>query len=63
MFQCTSGSVHKELPMKTITLLDTTLRDGNQAEDINLSLEDKIKITLKLSDFGIPYSISRSKVN
>jgi 2-isopropylmalate synthase len=41
--------------MKTITLLDTTLRDGNQAEDVNLSLEDKIKIALKLSKFGIPY--------
>ena len=41
--------------MKTITLFDTTLRDGNQAEDVNLSLEDKIKIALKLNDFGIPY--------
>lgn len=41
--------------MKKITIYDTTLRDGNQAEDVNLSLEDKIKIALKLDEFGIPY--------
>ncbi len=41
--------------MKNIIIYDTTLRDGNQAEDVNLSLEDKIKITLKLDDFGIAY--------
>ena len=41
--------------MKNILIYDTTLRDGNQAEDVNLSLEDKIKIALKLDEFGIPY--------
>lgn len=41
--------------MKDIIIYDTTLRDGNQAEDVNLSLEDKIKIALKLDEFGIPY--------
>lgn len=41
--------------MKNITILDTTLRDGNQAEDVNFSLEDKIKIALKLDELGIPY--------
>lgn len=41
--------------MRAITLYDTTLRDGNQAEDVNFSLEDKIKIALKLDEFGIPY--------
>lgn len=41
--------------MKKITIYDTTLRDGNQAEEVNLSLEDKIKIALKLDEFGIPY--------
>jgi 2-isopropylmalate synthase len=30
--------------MKHIEIYDTTLRDGTQAEDINLSTEDKIKI-------------------
>lgn len=43
------------MAMKHITIYDTTLRDGNQAEDVNLSLEDKIKITLKLDELGIPY--------
>ncbi|MDL2266712.1 citramalate synthase [Desulfovibrio sp. OttesenSCG-928-G15] len=41
--------------MKHISIYDTTLRDGNQAEDVNFSLEDKIKIALKLEEFGIPY--------
>lgn len=41
--------------MQNITIYDTTLRDGNQAEDVNLSLEDKIKIALKLDELGIHY--------
>jgi 2-isopropylmalate synthase len=41
--------------MKNIVIYDTTLRDGNQAEDVNLSLEDKIKITLKLDELGVAY--------
>jgi 2-isopropylmalate synthase len=41
--------------MKRILIYDTTLRDGNQAEDVNFSLEDKIKIALKLDAFAIPY--------
>ena len=38
-----------------IVLYDTTLRDGTQAEDVNLSTPDKIKIALRLDDFGIDY--------
>lgn len=41
--------------MRQITIYDTTLRDGNQAEDVNLSLEDKLKIALKLDELGIAY--------
>lgn len=41
--------------MKQILVYDTTLRDGNQAEEVNFSLEDKIKVALKLHEFGIPY--------
>ena len=41
--------------MHKITIYDTTLRDGSQSEEINFSLEDKIKIALKLDDFGIPF--------
>ncbi len=40
---------------KTVTLYDTTLRDGTQGEDINLSLADKIRIAEKLDAFGIDY--------
>ena len=38
-----------------IEIYDTTLRDGTQAEDFNLSLEDKIRVALKLDEFGIDY--------
>ena len=41
--------------MPKITIYDTTLRDGSQSEEINFSVEDKIKIALKLDKFGIPY--------
>jgi 2-isopropylmalate synthase len=36
-------------------LYDTTLRDGNQARGINLSLNDKVRITHLLNDFGMDY--------
>lgn len=38
-----------------IELLDSTLRDGAQAEGITFSVEDKIKILLALDQLGIPY--------
>ena len=38
-----------------ITIYDTTLRDGNQAAKVGLSLSDKLKIAEKLSDFGVDY--------
>jgi len=38
-----------------ILIFDTTLRDGNQAVGINFSLEDKVKIALKLDDLGVNY--------
>jgi 2-isopropylmalate synthase len=41
--------------MHEVKIYDTTLRDGTQAEDFNLSLEDKIRITLKLDDLGIHF--------
>ncbi|MGI6677732.1 MAG: citramalate synthase [Dehalobacterium sp.] len=41
--------------MGKIAILDTTLRDGTQGEGISLSVEDKIKITVKLDSLGIPY--------
>ncbi len=40
---------------KTITLYDTTLRDGTQGEGISLSVEDKVKIATRLDQFGVHY--------
>jgi 2-isopropylmalate synthase len=39
----------------TIEIYDTTLRDGTQAENFNLSVDDKIRITKKLDTLGIDY--------
>lgn len=41
--------------MKQIKIYDTTLRDGTQAEELNLTSEDKIRIALKLDELGIHY--------
>lgn len=40
---------------KTVFIYDTTLRDGAQAEDINFSVEDKIRVSKKLDQFGVHY--------
>lgn len=40
---------------RKILIFDTTLRDGNQAVGVNFSLDDKIKIALKLDDLGVDY--------
>ncbi|MBN2140075.1 MAG: citramalate synthase [Desulfovibrionaceae bacterium] len=41
--------------MKQVKIYDTTLRDGAQAEEINLTAEDKLRIALKLDELGIQY--------
>jgi len=41
--------------MQQVKIYDTTLRDGTQAEDFTLSLEDKIRIALKLDDLQIHF--------
>ena len=41
--------------MNEILLYDTTLRDGTQGENITFSADEKIKIALRLDDFGIHY--------
>jgi len=38
-----------------VSLYDTTLRDGTQAEGVNFSLQDKLRIAEKLDSFGIHY--------
>ena len=40
---------------KTVSVYDTTLRDGAQSEDVHLSTEDKVRITRKLDDLGLHY--------
>jgi 2-isopropylmalate synthase len=40
---------------KQITLYDTTLRDGTQGEQVQLSAEDKLRIVQKFDAFGIHY--------
>jgi 2-isopropylmalate synthase len=40
---------------RTIEIYDTTLRDGTQAEDFNLSVEDKVRIAIKLDALGIDF--------
>jgi len=41
--------------MDPVLLYDTTLRDGTQGENITFSADEKIKIALRLDDFGIDY--------
>ena len=40
---------------RSIEIYDTTLRDGTQSENFNLSVDDKIRITRELDDLGIDY--------
>ncbi|MBN1482142.1 citramalate synthase [candidate division KSB1 bacterium] len=40
---------------QTLTIYDTTLRDGNQSEGISYSVEDKIRIAQRLDEFGMDY--------
>lgn len=41
--------------MKKVYIYDTTLRDGSQAEEVNFSVEDKLRIALKLDELKIDY--------
>jgi 2-isopropylmalate synthase len=41
--------------MSDMVIYDTTLRDGTQAANFNLSTDDKVRITLKLDELGIDF--------
>ncbi|MEJ5243039.1 MAG: citramalate synthase [Desulfomicrobiaceae bacterium] len=38
-----------------IQIYDTTLRDGNQSEEISFSTDDKLRIATKLDELGVAY--------
>ncbi len=38
-----------------LEIYDTTLRDGTQAENFNLSVDDKVRISLKLDELGMDF--------
>ena len=38
-----------------VSIYDTTLRDGNQARGISLSLADKLLLTRLFDEFGVDY--------
>jgi len=40
---------------RTVSIYDTTLRDGTQRKNISLSCEDKLRIAHKLDDLGFAY--------
>jgi len=41
--------------VRAIEIYDTTLRDGTQAENFNISVEDKVRISIALDELGIDY--------
>ncbi|MCA1829928.1 MAG: hypothetical protein LC663_00220, partial [Actinobacteria bacterium] len=41
--------------MSSVTLYDTTLRDGAQREGLSLTVDDKLKIAQWLDDLGVQY--------
>ncbi|MDI6755630.1 MAG: citramalate synthase [Thermodesulfobacteriota bacterium] len=45
----------RKRPEGKIIIYDTTLRDGTQAEDISFSVEDKVRIALRLDELGVNY--------
>ena len=47
----TDGTTKKD----SLLIFDTTLRDGTQAENFNLSVDDKVRITHALDDLGVDY--------
>ena len=45
--------MNHKLPV--IEIYDTTLRDGAQAEDVSFSVEDKVRIAVKLDELGVHF--------
>ena len=47
------NTMTKQTP--ALEIYDTTLRDGSQAEDVSLSVEDKVRLALKLDELGVHF--------
>ena len=45
--------MHDENIMNKVFLYDTTLRDGTQAEEVNFTVNDKLRVASRLIDFGM----------
>ena len=43
------------LPVNTVEVFDTTLRDGMQAEGVSASVNDKLRIAEQLDILGVTY--------
>jgi 2-isopropylmalate synthase len=39
----------------TVSIYDTTLRDGTQGEGVNFSWNDKLRVARKLDQLGVDY--------
>jgi len=50
-----NNMVSQKMAKKKIEIYDTTLRDGNQGEGVNLSLRDKIDIAKVLDGIGVDF--------
>lgn len=42
-------------PENKVVIYDSTLRDGTQGEDVNFTVQDKVRIAEKLVDFGVDF--------
>lgn len=49
------GDLNRRNENLRVLIYDTTLRDGAQSEGISLTVQDKLKITVKLDELGISY--------
>ncbi len=47
--------INEKKDINRIIIYDTTLRDGMQGQEVNYSLDDKIKIAIRLDELGIDY--------
>lgn len=52
---CESEATKKAKQANAVVIYDTTLRDGAQRKGISFSLDDKLKITKLLDDFGVSF--------